>query len=218
MTRRPRKPIDSAADFNEAMKITGAVTIDDFVAYREQHNFIFKPTRATWPAASVDAELPKIQLPSGKRMSASRWLDIHQAVQQLTWTPGEPELIRDRLTDDGGIVKRDGVTSFNLYRPPVAAPGDAALATRWVDHVRLVYPGDSDHIIRCLAHRVQRPQEKINHALLLAGDPGIGKDTLLEPVKRAVDWRTTGESGDDGGKNGEFPSSESDIPRACVPD
>jgi hypothetical protein len=37
-----------------------------------------------------------------------------------------------------------------------------------------------------LAHRVQRPQEKINHALVLGGDQGIGKDTLLEPVKHAI--------------------------------
>jgi hypothetical protein len=33
---------------------------------------------------------------------------------------------------------------------------------------------------------VQRPHEKINHALVLGGGQGIGKDTLLEPVKRAV--------------------------------
>jgi hypothetical protein len=37
-----------------------------------------------------------------------------------------------------------------------------------------------------LAHRVQQPQEKINHALVLGGPQGIGKDSLLEPVKRAV--------------------------------
>ena len=37
-----------------------------------------------------------------------------------------------------------------------------------------------------LAHRVQRPSEKINHALMLGGLQGIGKDTLLEPVKRAI--------------------------------
>src|SRR5262249_40458743 len=30
------------------------------------------------------------------------------------------------------------------------------------------------------------PQEKINHALVFGGKPGIGKDTLLEPVKAAV--------------------------------
>ena len=49
-----------------------------------------------------------------------------------------------------------------------------------------VYPDDADHIINWLAHRVQRPQEKINHAVVLGGAQGIGKDTLLEPVKHAV--------------------------------
>jgi hypothetical protein len=33
---------------------------------------------------------------------------------------------------------------------------------------------------------VQKPEEKINHALVLSGNQGIGKDTLLEPVKTAV--------------------------------
>jgi hypothetical protein len=33
---------------------------------------------------------------------------------------------------------------------------------------------------------VQHPGEKINHALVLGGDQGIGKDSMLEPVKRAV--------------------------------
>jgi hypothetical protein len=45
---------------------------------------------------------------------------------------------------------------------------------------------DADHIVRWLAHRIQRPNEKINHALVLGGAQGIGKDTLLEPVKHAV--------------------------------
>ena len=49
-----------------------------------------------------------------------------------------------------------------------------------------IYPDDASHITKWLAHRVQRPQEKINHALMLGGDQGIGKDTLLEPVKYAV--------------------------------
>jgi Family of unknown function (DUF5906) len=46
-------------------------------------------------------------------------------------------------------------------------------------HLRAL-PGD-------LAGReMQRPQEKINHALVLGGAQGIGKDTLLEPMKHAV--------------------------------
>ncbi|MGC2221496.1 MAG: primase-helicase family protein [Methylocella sp.] len=170
------------------------VTLGDFVAYREQRNYIFKPTRAMWPASAVDDELPPVPLPGGKTIAASKWIAGNQAVQQITWAPGEPELIEGRLTSDGGFIEREGVTVFNLYRAPACARGDAAKADRWSEHVRHVYPSDADHIIMFLAHRVQRPQEKINHALLLGGNQGIGKDTLLEPVKRAVGHWNFGEA------------------------
>jgi hypothetical protein len=55
-----------------------------------------------------------------------------------------------------------------------------------LDHVKSIYPDEADHLIKWLAHRVQNPGEKINHALVLGGAQGVGKDTLLEPVKRAV--------------------------------
>jgi hypothetical protein len=45
---------------------------------------------------------------------------------------------------------------------------------------------DAKHIIKWLAHRAQRPHEKINHARVLGGKQGIGKDTMLEPVKHAI--------------------------------
>jgi hypothetical protein len=105
---------------------------------------------------------------------------------QATWCPGLPMLIRDRLISDGGWIERSGVTCFNLYRPPVIKHGDAAKAGLWLDHVATVFGEDAHHIVCWLAHRVQRPQEKINHALLMGGNQGIGKDTILEPVKYAV--------------------------------
>lgn len=49
-----------------------------------------------------------------------------------------------------------------------------------------VFGDDAEHILNWLAHRVQHPADKINHALVLGGAQGIGKDTALEPVKRAV--------------------------------
>src|SRR5437763_9885866 len=69
---------------------------------------------------------------------------------------------------------------------PAIARGDAAKAGRWLDHVHYVFPDKAEHIINWLAHRVQRPQDKINHALVLGGPQGIGKDTILEPVKYAI--------------------------------
>jgi hypothetical protein len=119
-------------------------------------------------------------------MAASDWLDRNQPVEQLTWAPGLPMIIRDRLISEGGWIERLGVSCFNQYRPPVITPGDADKAGPWLTHVHRLYPMDAHRIIQWLAHRVQRPQEKINHALVLGGPQGIGKDTMLEPVKQAV--------------------------------
>ena len=95
-------------------------------------------------------------------------------------------LIRDRLISDGGWIERKKVTCFNLYRPPTIKLGDPDKAERWLEHVHKVYPDGAAHIIPWLAQRRQYPEVKINHSLVLGGPPGIGKDTLLEPVKRAV--------------------------------
>ena len=95
-------------------------------------------------------------------------------------------VIEGRLIADGGRIHRYGVSCFNLYRPPVITYGNAKDVAPWLDHINKVYGDDADHITKWCAHRVQRPEEKINHALFLGGEQGIGKDTLLEPVKYAV--------------------------------
>jgi hypothetical protein len=57
---------------------------------------------------------------------------------------------------------------------------------RWLEHVRKLYPDDVEHMLNWLAHLVQCPGTKINHGLVLGGEPGIGKDTILTPVRIAV--------------------------------
>jgi len=161
------------------------------------HNYIFTPSREPWPSSSVNSRLGKVPLldangnplldESGKprEINANVWLDQHRSVEQMTWAPGLPMLIHDRLISDGGWIERRNVTCLNLYRPPAITPGNAADATPWLDHVRRVYPEDADYLINWMAQRVQQPAVKI-HAVLLGGEQGIGKDTMLEPVKRAV--------------------------------
>ena len=168
------------------------VSLGDFHAYMPMHNYIFAPSREIWPGSSVNGRIARVQLEGvgddgkPKTISPSAWLDRHRPVEQMTWAPGEPMEIRDRLIAEGGWISRKDVTCFNLYRPPMIALGDARKADPWRDHVYKVYPTDADHIIKWLAHRVQQPGVKVNHAILLGGSPGTGKDTLLEPVKQAV--------------------------------
>jgi hypothetical protein len=162
------------------------VTLEDFYALMPTHSYIFAPSRELWPAASVNSRLPPFPIDDKKSIPASKWLDQNRPVEQLTWAPGLPMIVQDKLVADGGWIEREGVRCFNLYRPPVVELGDPAQAQPWVDHVRRVFGGSADHTINWLAHRVQRPEEKINHALVLGGMQGIGKDTLLAPVKYAV--------------------------------
>jgi hypothetical protein len=165
---------------------TLSVSLADFHAYMPAHSYLFAPTRELWPAASVNARIPPIPKADGKPMRATEWLDQNAAVEQMTWAPGEPmPVIRNRLIAEGGWFERPGAAVFNLYRPSVIVLRGGNVSP-WLDLVEKVFPDDSDHIVLWLAHRVQRPHEKINHALVLGGKPGIGKDTILEPVKQAV--------------------------------
>jgi hypothetical protein len=193
---------DDADPFTEDVSVPcpegRGITIDDFVAFLPTHVYIFTPCREAWTGVSVNARLPRMPVltKSGKpkrdkngnivTILATTWLDRNRAVVQMTWCPGFPLLIHGRMVVDGGWIEREDVTTFNHYRPPRIVPGDASKVDPWLKHVCKIYPDDADHIITWLAHRVQRPQEKINHALVLGGAQGIGKDTLLEPVKYAV--------------------------------
>jgi hypothetical protein len=97
-------------------------------------------------------------------------------------------IIRDQLVAEGGWFEKPKATCLNLYRPPTLefGRGSKGKAKPWLDHVARIYPDDHSHIVNWLAQRVQRPVDKINHALMLGGAQGIGKDTLLEPVKHAI--------------------------------
>ena len=180
------------------------VTLEDFWAHGPSGMFIYMPCREPWSATSVNAVierqpvLNKNGVPvtdangKTKTMPAATWLLKFRRVEQMTWCPGEPPLIHDRLAVDGGWIHRPEVTALNLYRPPRIALGDATKAARWIEHVRTVFPDDAAHIIRWLAQRVQFPGIKINHALVLGGEPRIGKDIMLAPVRQAVgewNWR-----------------------------
>jgi hypothetical protein len=174
------------------------LSLENFYAYMPMHTYIFVPSREMWPASSVNSRLPRVPLADKnghpivddegeqKTQSPATWLDQNRPVETMTWAPGEPMLIGGRLVSNGGWIAHASVNTFNLYRPAKLPPGDATKAAPWVEHGKRVFAEDFKHVERWLAHRVQRPHEKINHALVLGGCQGIGKDTLLEPIKYAI--------------------------------
>jgi hypothetical protein len=168
------------------------VSPEDFYAYMPMHTYIFAPSGEMWPASSVNARIRPITVGVDKNgkvitISASRYLDQNRPVEQMTWAPGLEMVIRDYLISDGGWIPRQGVACFNLYRPAKIELGDPAKAQPWIDLVHKVFPNDAEHLIKWFAQRKQHPEIKINHCLVLGSQfHGIGKDTILEPVKRAV--------------------------------
>jgi Family of unknown function (DUF5906) len=182
---------EAKAKINAAAITDKNLNVNDFYCYMAMPNsFIFIPTREIWPASSVNARIPPIIISNGAKepeaIKPSTWLATHRPVEQLTWAPGLPMLIENRVISGGGWIDRDGSNCFNLYQRPTIKLGAATKAGPWIEHIQRVFPNDGTHLIYWLASRVQRPEIKINHALVLGGNQGIGKDTMLEPVKHAV--------------------------------
>lgn len=182
--RKPRARKPRAED--KVQQWFAGAGLEDFYAYLPGHLYIHIPTGALWPAASVNGCIPWPVMSSGKKMKPSDWLDRNRNVQQMVWDPNEPMLIIGKVMLIAGYAKHEGATVFNLFRPPEFQIGDATLAVPWLEHLQRVYQEDAGHIERYLAYKVQNPGGKINHAIVLGGAQGIGKDTLLEPVKAAV--------------------------------
>ena len=167
---------------------TDGVSLDDFYAYMPMHTYIYAPSREMWPASSVNARIPPI--PRAGRQSAwraSAWLDQQQAgraddlgARPADADPRPPDLGRrlDRAQRGDAASTCTGRRRSSPATPPKPGRGSITCARS-----SATTPTTSS---TWLAHRVQRPQEKINHALVLGGAQGIGKDTLLEPVKHAV--------------------------------
>ena len=85
------------------------------------------------------------------------------------------------------LVARDGLVYGNRWRDarPKAAPGDVSM---WLAHVERMVPEpfEREHLLNALAHKVQFPAHKINHAILMGGNHGSGKDTLFAPFFWAI--------------------------------
>ena len=81
----------------------------DFQAFMPGHAYIFVPTGELWPGSSVNSRISPIEDGVDKEgkpkfISASAWLDRNRPVEQMTWAPGLPKVIRDRLISDSGWI------------------------------------------------------------------------------------------------------------------
>jgi hypothetical protein len=85
------------------------------------------------------------------------------------------------------LVDKDGQVYGNRWRDARPTPVACDISI-WLRHLSRMVPIDfeREHLLNVLAHKVQYPGHKINHAVLLGGKPGSGKDTLLAPFFWAI--------------------------------
>jgi hypothetical protein len=113
-------------------------------------------------------------------------------VQSLAWWPGKPEILSN--TTAGGLKMAHGRRAFNTYiehrHPPKPQSASHEL---WVNHVKLLYPEPAvhNHFFDWAAACLRDPSRKINHCVMMSGFQGVGKDTILAPLRAATGDNTT---------------------------
>ena len=158
------------------------VSLADFHAYMPMHSYIYAPSREMWPAGSVNARVASIPLlgPDGKpaldRKKQAESGDRHDVArpQQAGRANDLGAGLADADPQPADFRGRLDRAATGDHVQPLPAAGDQTPATPakagpWLDHVHKVFATTAEHIVRWLAHRVQRPHEKINHALVLGG-------------------------------------------------
>jgi len=106
-----------------------------------------------------------------------------KVVEGITYRPGA-----DRF------VTEDGHELLNLFRGSTLAATPGGDASPWLDLLAHVVPDDPvrEHILNFLAELVQHPGVKINHSILIGGNQGIGKDSVLKPIVDAIGSHNVG--------------------------
>jgi hypothetical protein len=109
-------------------------------------------------------------------------------VEIMTYRPGKPHIVKE--LNAGGVM----VDAYNRWRPSQTVPVRGLTdddVRPYLDHVEHLFGPldgpDTKHFLDFCAFVLQRPGEKINHAVVLLGErQGTGKDTVLRPVFEAV--------------------------------
>lgn len=179
----------------------------DFYYDESQDAFWDIKTGALLSAMAVNGAIPKeewetredgrgngklVKIEPAKTINAAH---SGQRVESSTWWPGKGRFIFDYYPKAEGLMPMPDTKIFNQYfRPVRIEPPAGVTADRWVRHVELLFgEQDAKHFFDFCAHVVQRPDEKVNHGIVIAGIQGIGKDMMLAPVREGAGQWNCGE-------------------------
>lgn len=86
------------------------------------------------------------------------------------------------------LCAREGLVYANRWRDARPTVSGQVDVSPWLAHLERMIPDPDEraHVLNVMAFKVQHPDKKINHAVLHAGKPGSGKDTLWAPFLWAI--------------------------------
>ncbi len=127
-------------------------------------------------------ELKMFRILHGKRKlvnaksGASYVNDRCPRADDFIWYPGKPLVFEYK----GRTVVNTFVAPKEITAEPKCDP--------WLRHTEYLFPDEKlrEHLFSVMAFGVQHLDEKVNHAVVLGGAGGIGKDTWLAPFARWV--------------------------------
>ncbi len=208
------------ASCHESDFVRRSRTMEDFRYDEQQEKFWDTTTGNLLGGRSVDGAIPRrlwLEVQRGDKTEkvppsiAINDIDTGLTVEGSTWWPGLPRFIQDMVVSERGAMELKGACCYNSYIAPPRNIIPGANPQPWIDHVKKLYPDpvEHEHFFDFCAHMIQRPDEKVNHGVVLAGAQGIGKDTALLPVRRGVGEWNAAEVGPDaitGSYNGHVKS------------
>jgi len=133
----------------------------------------------TTPVFSFNIVHGNHQGPQGE--APAHWLVKEGHIPHYSRVVSKPA---DTLGDAVPIVEN----AYNVWRPGPALQPSSCEPQPWLELMARLFPNEKERqvIIQWLAYTIQYPGRKINWQLIIHGEEGIGKDTMLWPVRWAV--------------------------------
>lgn len=188
VTKAPIDPINLIDEITkkESTSVPRSEWFDRYAYIAKEDSYFDIQTRDEVSRSTFNALFRHVNCTSlhgGKtQINASTWFDENRVasgspkLQSLTYAPGE-----------SALCTRNGLVYGNRWFDGRVVPQQGNVSL-WLDHLNdlLPIPQEQTHLLNVMAFKMQFPEKKINHAVLLGGNPGSGKDTLLAPFIKGV--------------------------------